>query len=119
LIDYGLVSIPTLTITTGILYSMDREDIFEWDPNKDASNCMKHGISFEDAKDAFCDTYAVDLPDKRFDYGEDRYNLIGMVEGRLLHVSYTMRKDVIRIISAKGAEPHEQRKYYRGQMGKI
>ena len=31
---------PTLTITTGILYSMDREDIFEWDPNKAARNRM-------------------------------------------------------------------------------
>lgn len=98
---------------------MNREDIFEWDLNKDASNRMKHGVSFEDAKNAFRDTYAIDLLDMRFDYGEDRYNLIGMVEGRLLHVSYTMRKDVIRIISARGAEPHEQRKYYREQMGKI
>jgi hypothetical protein len=100
---------------------MDREDTFEWDPNKDASNRIKHGVSFEDAKYAFCDIHAIDFPDKRFDYGEDRYNLIGMVEGRLLFVSYTMRKDVIRIISARGAEPHERRKYYRynGQMGKI
>lgn len=100
---------------------MDREDIFEWDPNKAARNCMKHGISFEDARDAFLDTYAVDFPDQRFDYGEDRYNLIGMVKGCLLFVSYTIRKDAVRIISVRGAVPHERRKYYRSnrQMGKI
>ena len=116
-----IASIPTLTITTGILYSMDREDTFEWDPNKAAHNRIKHDISFEDAKEAFRDIYAVDFPDQRFDYGEDRYNLIGMVKGCLLFVSYTIRKDAVRIISARGAVPHEQRKYYRinRQMGKI
>ena len=35
-----------------------------------------------------------------------------MVEGRLLYVAYTMRGDVIRIISARGAEPHEKRRYH-------
>jgi uncharacterized DUF497 family protein len=39
-------------------------------------------------------------------------NAIGLVEGRMLFVSYTMRGDVIRIISARGAEPHEKRRYH-------
>jgi uncharacterized protein len=113
--------VAQLTMATGTLYSMEREETFEWDPDKAASNCIKHGISFEDAKDAFLDIYAIDWPDKRFDYEEDRSNLIGVVKGRLLFVSYTMRKDAIRIISARGAVPHEHRKYYRSnrQMGKI
>ena len=34
------------------------------------------------------------------------------VEGRLLFVAYTMRGDVIRIISARGAEPYERRQYH-------
>jgi uncharacterized DUF497 family protein len=36
----------------------------------------------------------------------------GMVEGRLLFVAYTMRGETIRMISARGAEPHEQRQYH-------
>jgi uncharacterized DUF497 family protein len=35
-----------------------------------------------------------------------------MVDGRLLFVAYTIRNDTIRIISARGAEPHEKRKYH-------
>lgn len=34
-----------------------------------------------------------------------------MAEGRLIFVAYTMRDERIRIISARGAEPYEQRRY--------
>jgi uncharacterized DUF497 family protein len=44
--------------------------------------------------------------------GELRFNAIGLVEGRMLFAVYTMRGDLIRIISARGAEPHEKRKYH-------
>jgi uncharacterized DUF497 family protein len=43
---------------------------------------------------------------------EDRHVIIGMVNNRLLFVSYTMRVETIRIISARGAEPHERRQYH-------
>ena len=92
---------------------MIEKDNFEWDNDKAASNLVKHGVSFETARKAFYDYFAVDIPDKRFDCGEDRYNLLGMVGGHLLVASYTMRNDVIRIILARGAEPNERRKYYR------
>jgi uncharacterized DUF497 family protein len=36
----------------------------------------------------------------------------GLVDGRMLFVVYTVREDVVRIISARGAEPHEKRKYH-------
>jgi hypothetical protein len=32
--------------------------------------------------------------------------------GRLVHVSYTFRGDLVRIVSARGAEPYEQRLYH-------
>ena len=44
--------------------------------------------------------------------GELRFNAIGLVDGRMLFVTYTMRGDTVRIISARGAEPHEKRKYH-------
>jgi uncharacterized protein len=50
--------------------------------------------------------------DDREDYGEHRLILIGMVENRLLVVAHTMRNDVVRIISAREAEPHERRRYH-------
>jgi len=44
--------------------------------------------------------------------GERRFNAIGLVDGRMLFVAYALRGDVVRIISARGAEPHEKRKYH-------
>jgi len=38
--------------------------------------------------------------------------MLAMVENRLLHVTYTLRQDRIRIISARKAEPHERRRYH-------
>lgn len=88
---------------------------FEWDEAKAASNYTKHGVTFEMARGAFRDIFANDRIDRRQSYGEERYLIIGMVEGRLLAVAYTMRGDAIRIISARGAEPYEHRLYYEAQ----
>ena len=85
---------------------------FEWDAAKAVRNHAKHGVRFETARLAFRDPFAVEWLDDRFDYGEERYNLLGMVEGRLLFVAYTPRGDAIHLISARGAEPNEHRRYY-------
>jgi uncharacterized DUF497 family protein len=83
-------------------------DDFEWDDNKAAENYAKHGISFEAAVGVFEDAFAIE----RLDDGEDRYSILGMVDARLLYVAYTVRDGVIRIISARGAEPYEKRQYH-------
>jgi uncharacterized protein len=85
---------------------------FQWDDQKAAENYAKHGVSFEMARDVFKDPFALEWLDDRENYGEERYGLIGMAEGRLLFVAYTMRGDAIRIISARGAEPHERKRYH-------
>ena len=64
------------------------------------------------ARDVFKDPFAIEWLDDREDYGEDRYVIIGMVDNRLLYVAYAMRGEAIRIISARGAEPHEHRQYH-------
>ena len=86
---------------------------FEWDDRIAAANYAKHGISFPTAREAFNDPFAIERLDDREAYGEDRYILIGMAEGRLLFVAYTMRESTIRIISARGAEPYEYRQYHQ------
>lgn len=85
---------------------------FEWDDRKAAANYARHGVTFEMARDVFGDPFAIDWLDEREDYGEERFIIIGMVESRLLFVAHAMRRNVIRIISARGAEPYEQRKYH-------
>jgi uncharacterized DUF497 family protein len=73
---------------------------FEWDDAKAAHNYAKHGVSFELARKVFEDPFAIERLDDRQDYGEERYNIIGMVDGRLLFVAYSLRGDTIRIVSA-------------------
>jgi uncharacterized protein len=89
-----------------------KDDVFEWDDAKAVENVAKHGVSFETARGAFRDPFALDWLDQREDYGKARHLTIGMVEGRLLYVAYTMRNELIRIITARGAEPYERRRYH-------
>jgi uncharacterized DUF497 family protein len=86
---------------------------FDWDNNKAASNWRDHGVTFDQAVKAIGDPFAVEWIDDREAYGEERVNLLGMCEGVLLHVTYTERGDLIRIISARRAERNEQDDYYR------
>lgn len=89
-----------------------QDDRFAWDDSKAAANYTDHGVTFEAARDVFADPFAIEWRDEREDYGEDRYAILGMVESRLLYVAYTIRREKIRIISARGAEPHERRQYH-------
>ncbi len=85
---------------------------FQWDDAKAAENLAKHRITFETARDAFKDPFALDWRDDSQDRGEVRFATVAMVEGRLLFVAYTMRSEAIRIISARLAEPYERRRYH-------
>jgi uncharacterized DUF497 family protein len=100
---------PLLLINS--IYMADLE--FEWDDAKNSANIVKHGLEFAIACNVFKDVFAIERLDDRQDYGEERYVTIGMVDGRLLSVAYTMRSDdVVRIISARGATPLEKRQYH-------
>jgi uncharacterized DUF497 family protein len=92
---------------------MIQDDAFEWDDAKAAQNLRDHGVAFDRSVKAFLDPFALEVLDEREDYGEERFNLVGMYEGVLLHVTYTERGTRIRIISARRAERHEQDDYYR------
>ena len=87
-------------------------DEFDWDPQKAISNLADHQVGFEHARGVFGDPFAIEFLDDREDYGEDRFVIIGMTEGRLLTVVYTLRADRTRLISARRAEPRERRRYH-------
>jgi uncharacterized DUF497 family protein len=87
---------------------------FEWDDHKAEINLRRHGLSFAVAALAFEDQGALEWSDLREDYGEERHELLGVVEGRVLHVAYTFRQDRIRIISARLATAAERRRYHDG-----
>jgi uncharacterized protein len=78
---------------------------------KEQANRKKHGVDFRTAARVFLDPYVIEFDD--FGAADElRFNAIGLVDGRMLFVTYTMSDAVVRIMSARGAEPHEKRKYH-------
>jgi uncharacterized DUF497 family protein len=66
------------------------------------------GLSFEEASEAFEDSFSVDEYDDENSTDEDRYNIVGYVEGlSFITVAYTMRSNLIRIFSARKADLEE------------
>lgn len=81
-----------------------------FDPNKDASNILKHGISLSDAINIEWQTL-YSFPDLRFDYQELRmigYAYIGL---RLHCVVYIDHHKTRRIISLRKANKREVIQY--------
>lgn len=86
----------------------------EWDPAKARSNLARHGISFVVADSRFDDQFAISIPDRSL-VGEARFVAVGAdISGRILVVSYTYRRNKIRIISARRANRSERRNDGKG-----
>lgn len=85
--------------------------MFEWDNDKATANLAKHGVDFEDALIVFFSDGTVDFLDDRANYGEERRTRLGMIDGALYSVTYTMRDGTTRIISARRASQNERRRY--------
>jgi uncharacterized protein len=73
---------------------------FDWDPDKDAENQQKHGVSFTLAQYAFADSKRVIAKDFAHSQTEERFYSFGEVDGCVLTVRFTYRASVIRIIGA-------------------
>ncbi len=85
--------------------------VFVWDSDKASSNALQHGVRFEQAREAFLDPlarYEDASPEQ-----ETRQACIGLTtDYRLLYVVHVVREgDVLRLISARLAEPAERRRY--------
>jgi len=87
------------------------DTLVEWDDNKNRINIQKHGISFETAALVFADEERIEYYDKLHSIDEDRYVVLGCVQG-ILYVVYTMRDEAARLISARMATPTERKIYY-------
>ena len=87
---------------------------FVWDSDKEEENIKNHdGISFEQAIECFEDNFALTFEDLG-DYGERRFKMFARdFKDYLLCIIYTERRngDIIRLISARYAEPFEIKIY--------
>lgn len=85
---------------------------FEWDSKKASSNLGKHRVSFYEAVEVFNDDLSSTVLDPDHSRAERRFLIFGVTSrSRYLVVSYTERRDAIRIISAREMSPRERRAY--------
>lgn len=93
---------------------MNWNEEFEWDTGKDLLNQAKHGVSFQEARQAFEDPDRVIVRDKTHSTEtEERLYCIGQTERGILMVRFTQRGNRIRIFGAgfwrQGRKIYEER----------
>lgn len=87
---------------------------FEWNIGKAALNIKNHGVSFEEAEEAFFDEFSLDLFDESHSsLDEERFQILGLTSKNVLLVVYTLREaETYRIISARKATNPETAAYW-------
>ena len=84
---------------------------YEWDEQKREINLKQHGIDFAEAHRIFLSPVLAALDD-RFDYGEDRWVGLGLLDERIVYVVFTEPDEQTRrIISVRKALQHERKQF--------
>jgi len=90
---------------------------FEWDPRKNNTNLIKHGINFEEAISVFNDVYAIIINDRFHSTEEYREIILGKSKNNhLLYVVFVEKTNSIRIISARKLTSSERKRYENGKL---
>ncbi len=82
----------------------------EFDERKNARNIEMRGLSFDLVVEFEWNTVAI-RQDKRYEYGEPRYQLTGYIRGRICVAVMTPRGSRMRVISLRHANVKERKKY--------
>jgi uncharacterized DUF497 family protein len=78
---------------------------FEFDPIKSETNKNKHGIDFIEAQELWNDSDLLEIPAKTTD--EQRFLIVGEIDGKHWAGIITYRNENIRIISVRRARIEE------------
>ncbi len=81
----------------------------EFDPAKDAVNIEKHGPSLADFSGF--DAAPLVKADDRFDYGEDRFQAFGRIDGVPHMIAFTLPGTALRLISFRRTHEKEMHRH--------
>lgn len=87
---------------------------FEWDDGNRRKSADKHDVSQAEAESLFLNDPLIIAEDKKHSGSEQRFNALGQTsQGRLLHVTFTLRQKgiLIRVISARDMNRKERKLY--------
>lgn len=110
---------PNLTVTlySTIMYIMPKPTIavpleFNWDLHNINKSWNKHHVDYRECEEIFKNIPHLVFEDIKHSQIEKRYTMIGQTnQGRQLHISFTLRNNQIRIISARDMHNKERRRY--------
>ncbi len=89
-------------------------DGFDWDAANARKSEDKHGVTQVEAEQVFFNVPVIQVPDVKHSEAELRFHILGKTnEGRLLHITFTLRFGgrKIRVISARAMHRTERRIY--------
>lgn len=87
-------------------------DGFNWDDwNKD-KNWLKHKVAYRECEEVFFNSPRITYKDIKHSLLEERYGILGKTDNnKLLHITFTVRGNLIRVISARNMNKKERTKY--------
>lgn len=83
-----------------------------FDPAKDASNQLKHGLSLSFGERIFQDDNYLIIPTIRAADEEERFKVVGLVDQKLSTGVFVWRGDLARFISVRRSNKGEERAYH-------
>jgi len=95
------------------MYNVDM--ILVWDEAKRQANLKKHRMDFKDAERVF-DSVTFTFEDNRFDYGEQHFITIGLLNDQFIiiaHAEDVDDNDLTRVISMRKATKYEQKLFFQ------
>ncbi len=87
---------------------------FDWDEGNSRKSTDKHRVSQAEAEQVFFNEPLLVLEDVAHSVDEPRFHALGRTdEGRLLHITFTLRRErrLIRVISARDMHRKERQRY--------
>ena len=87
-------------------------DGFEWDAGNTAKNVLGHDVSQAEAESIFFNVPVMVLDDDKHSASEQRFLIHGVTtDGRLLTAAFTIRGNLVRVISVRDMSRKERLAY--------
>ena len=85
---------------------------FEWDSGNERKSLDKHSVSKLEAEEVFFNVPILLLNDEKHSEKEPRFHALGKTDAaRLLHITFTIRANKLRVISARDMHRKEKKVY--------
>lgn len=94
------------------MISLEKIEGFDWDRGNLIKNQAKHQVNNLECEEVFFNQPLLILPDPKHSQIEIRFYALGKTNnGRLLFIAFTIRNNLIRIISARDMSRKERSHY--------